>query len=291
LFDVQRAGGCRRDREKTVGGQLRHHARRARYGFADDLEHIEQRLLPFHTDERHAHNDREQHDGGDDVVGHRVERVGGDIEGDEVERRGALDERCTEKRCVLDLGKGQGHEERKRQRHSPEAHDHRPDAQRHGARLPIVEAAEAADDRHDDVREYGHLEQLDEPLGRPGEHCRFLPEEEPDGDAGRQAGQDLLGEGHRARLRLLPEDHGENRDHPEQRDESCHHAGRRPSAVHAEGLAHFLQGAAMIDRCQDQRHQADADHEDGELARADQGFAGRPVTNVELKELIDREAE
>jgi hypothetical protein len=57
---------------------------------------VEQSLLALNPDERDAEDDREQHDRRNDVVRERVERIGRDVESDEIERRTPLDQRGAE---------------------------------------------------------------------------------------------------------------------------------------------------------------------------------------------------
>ena len=82
-------------------------------------EHVEQHLLALEADQRDAEDHREQHDGRHDVVGERVERVGRDVEIDEVEGRPLLDERRAEERRVSRTGNASGKSEREHQRDEP----------------------------------------------------------------------------------------------------------------------------------------------------------------------------
>ena len=60
------------------------------------------------------------------------------------------------------------------------------------ARLLVAQAAKAADDRHRDVRQHRHLQQLDEAVGRPLQRGRALAEEQADEHASREAHENAV---------------------------------------------------------------------------------------------------
>ena len=196
LLEAQRAGGGRGDGEQPVGRELDDEARGARERGADHVQQIEEDRLALEADDRDPEDDREEDDRRHDVVGQRVERVGRNIEIDEVEGRPALEERGAEERRRLGRREGQRHEHRERQAHGPERHHDGAGAQAEPARIRGVERPEAFDDRDGDVGKDRHLEQLDEAVRRPLERERLLAEEEPHQDAEGEADEDLGGEGH-----------------------------------------------------------------------------------------------
>jgi hypothetical protein len=107
LLDRQ---GTRSDRghgEHPVWAESHDAAGGARDDHTGGLEDFEQGRLSLHADERHAHDHREEHDCGHDVVGQRVEGIRRDVEVDEVERRRPIDERRAEEGGVLDWWKGE----------------------------------------------------------------------------------------------------------------------------------------------------------------------------------------
>ena len=83
------------------------------------------------------------------------------------------------------------------------ARSHRPPITA-AARRPSVrssdglERPETGDDRDGDVGQHHHLEQLDEPVGRPLQRRRPLAEEQPGEDAESEPGEDLSRERHEA---------------------------------------------------------------------------------------------
>ena len=94
-----------------------------------------------------------------------------------------LDEARAEERRALNRGKGQRDQERERERHEPQAANHRRGAQAQRPQLGRPERAETGDDRDGDVGQHHHLEQLDETVGRPLQRRRPLAEEHPGEDA------------------------------------------------------------------------------------------------------------
>ena len=165
-----------------------------------DLQDVEEPLLAFDADQRDAQNDGEEDHGGHDVVRQGIERVRGNVEIDEVERRPALDEARAEERGVLNRGKRQRDQEGERERHQPQTADHRRGSQAQRADLGVAEGPEAGDDGDGDVGQHHHLEQPDEPVGRPLQRRRLLAEEQPGDDAASEPDEDLSGECHALRL-------------------------------------------------------------------------------------------
>ncbi len=80
--------------------------------------------LAVEANHRDAEDDGKQHHRRDDVVGERVERIRGNVEIDEVERRPPLDERRAEECRRFRVRKGQRHEHRVEETDQPERHEH-----------------------------------------------------------------------------------------------------------------------------------------------------------------------
>ena len=158
----------------------------------------------FDADQRDAEHEGEQHHGGHDVVRQRMKRVRRHVEIDEVERRPALDEARAEERRALNRGKRDRNQERERERHEPQAANHGRGSQAQRAELGGPERPEAGDDGDGDVGQHHHLEQLDEPVGRPLHRRRPLAEEQPGEDAAGEPDQDLSRKRHRRLLLWRP---------------------------------------------------------------------------------------
>ena len=89
LLQTQRPRRVGRNRKQSIGRQAGHEARGRRDRVSGDLQDVEQALPAFDADQRDAQNEGEQHHGGHDVVRQGIERVRGNVEIDEVERRAA----------------------------------------------------------------------------------------------------------------------------------------------------------------------------------------------------------
>ena len=150
----------------------------------------------FDTDDGDAQNEGEQNHGRHDVVRQGIEWVRGNVQVDEVERGSPLDEARAEKRRALNRGKRQGDQECERERHEPQAANHRRGSQAQRPELGPPERAEAGDDRDGDVGQHHHLEQLDETVSRPLQRRGPLAEEQSGEDAQREPGEDLSRERH-----------------------------------------------------------------------------------------------
>ena len=129
LLEAERAGGGRGNGEEPIGREPDDEAGGARQRGADDVQQVEQDRLALEADDRHAEDDREQHDRRHDVVRQRVERVRRDVEVDEVEGRAPLEERRAEERRRLHVRKRQRHEHREVKADDPERHQHGAGAQ------------------------------------------------------------------------------------------------------------------------------------------------------------------
>ena len=115
----------------------------------------------------------------------------------------------------------------------------RPQSHQDGASLDAealglreVDGPEARDDRDGDVGQDRHLQQLDEAVRHDRERSDHLAEEEPHGNAGGEAGQNLLRERHRL---LSVHDTGFPRPRelsgPRRRAEDAEHGGPRQSGL------------------------------------------------------------
>ncbi len=191
LLQAHRPGRVRRNRKQSVGRQAIHEPGGARDRVFRDLQDVEQTLLAFDADQPDAQHDGEQDDGGHDVVRQRIERIRGNVEVDEVERRPPLDEARAEERRVLHRGKRQRDQERERERHEPQAADDGRGPQAQRADLRVIERPEAGDDGDGDVRQHHHLKQPDETVGRPLQCRRLLAEKEAGDDASDEPDEDL----------------------------------------------------------------------------------------------------
>ena len=157
--------------------------------------------LCSHADEGQPGHHREQHHRRDDVVGQRVERVGRDVEIEEVEGV-AIGRRGTVEARGVDVGQGQREEEREPERRRPDRRQHRAGADGEGPRLAVGQRAEVDDDRQRHVRQHGHLQQPDETAGEWSQRRHRLAEEEPDEDAEPEPGEHLVRESHAGRAQV-----------------------------------------------------------------------------------------
>ena len=194
LFDAQRSRDDRGDREHADRCQGHDKARRLRDGLSGRGEHVEQGCLVRDADERRADDDAEQHDRRNDVVGERIERIGRNVEVQEVERLTFLEQRRAEERRVL-IGREHQREQQDRgERDRPEDRQDEPHSLPERPRLRGIEGTEPADDRHRHVRQDRHLQQLDVGVGDDLQRRRPLADEQPqrraagdaDGDPGRR---------------------------------------------------------------------------------------------------------
>ena len=132
-----------------------------------------------------ADDDAEQHDRGHDVVGERVERIGRDVEVQEVERLPFLEQRRAEERRVLIAAETSAGTAGPRRAPPPRAARRiEPDPLPERPRLRGIERAEPADDRDRHVRQDRHLQQLDVGVGDDLQRRRPLADEQPERDAG-----------------------------------------------------------------------------------------------------------
>ena len=138
-----------------------------------------------------------------------------------------LDEARAEERGVLNRGKRQRDQERERERQQPQTANHRRGAQAQRAELGGPERPETGDDRDGDVGQHHHLEQLDEPVGRPLQRRRLLAEEQPGEDAESEPGEDLSGKRHGFRDRKSKKATGSARAGARKTLPNCRNASRR----------------------------------------------------------------
>ena len=197
LVDPQRAGGVRRQREDAVRRQPADEAGRPGDGRADDAEHVEQHGLALDADQRHAQQHREEDHGRDDAVGQGMEGIGRNVEVDEVERRGVLEQRGAEERRALGRREHQRDQAREDQRDDPESRRSwlRPAGRaawpRARSRLPRLRMIETVT--------YGRTvicSSRTKPWRDDAERRDVLAEEQAGGDAGERADEDFLREGH-----------------------------------------------------------------------------------------------
>ena len=95
-----------------------------------------------------------------------VERIGRNKQIDEVKRPALFDQRGAEKRCGLDVGKGQRNKKRESQRDGPQADENRSGAEPECFHLIVTERPQTRDNRERNIRQHGHLQQLDETVRR-----------------------------------------------------------------------------------------------------------------------------
>jgi hypothetical protein len=198
LDRVDGADRVRGDGEEAQGHQPPDELVRAGEGTLGDQERIDQLLLALDSHERDAEDGAEEDDGGHDVVGEGVERIGGNVERDEVEGGRLLDEGAAEEGRGLHRREGERHEEHRGEGDRPQHDEEGADAQEEPLGARGIEASDPRDEGDGHVRQHRHLQEADEGVRREAQRLRPLAEEEPRGDAEAEADQDLAGEGHRA---------------------------------------------------------------------------------------------
>ncbi len=120
LLNAQSSGDDGGDREHADRRQRHDIPRRLLNGLSDRGQHLEQGGLARDTDERHAENDTEQHHRRHHVVGQRIERVGWNIEVQEVEGFPFQKQCRAEERRALTGREHQGKQQHGGQRERPE---------------------------------------------------------------------------------------------------------------------------------------------------------------------------
>jgi hypothetical protein len=120
-----------------------------------------------------------------------MEGVRRDVEAEEVEGFGGMQEARAEEGRRLPGGEGQRHQEREADAQCPEHDQDRPHPSEHGPGLPGLQAPQAGDEGDDHVRQDRHLEEPYVRIGQDLEGRRQLPQEEAEGHPRDEADQDL----------------------------------------------------------------------------------------------------
>ena len=159
FLQVHRPSRTGHNGEHAQRHPLRHEAGDQRHGPVQQGEGRQETLFLPHPNEGQAHGQAKHHHRRHQIIGKRVERIGRNEEGEEVDLLGWCDERGTEEAGRFPGGEGEGHDENGGTGHPPGAHEHGTDFQGQRFHLRIGEAPEASDERQGEIREHRHLQQ------------------------------------------------------------------------------------------------------------------------------------